>query len=76
MFEKYKNHKLELYVDLPDEGEKLISEFNTIDECLEYIKKELEKMQVEYFYFRLLDNEDSIMVDYGSYFRFYKIKIK
>lgn len=76
MFGKYKNRKLELYVDLPDEGEKLINQFNTIDDCLEYIKKELEKMQIEYFYFRLLDNEDSIMVDYGSYFRFYKIKIK
>ena len=70
------NKKYRLSVLFPDNSVDYIGIYNTEKETIDKIKKELSRLEIEWYYFRILQLQpDKIRIDYGSHTTFYEIEL-
>lgn len=70
------NKKYKLTVLFPDDSIDDLGTYNSEKEAIDKIKRELSRLEIEWYYFRILQLQpDKIRIDYGSYTTFYEIEL-
>lgn len=70
------NKKYKLTVLFPDDSIDDLGTYNSEKEVIDKIKRELSRLEIEWYYFRILQLQpDKIRIDYGSYTTFYEIEL-
>jgi hypothetical protein len=70
------NKKYKLTVLFPDNSIDELGTYNSEKEAIDKIKRELARLEIEWYYFRILQlKADKIKIDYGSHTTFYEIEL-
>lgn len=70
------NKKYKLTVLFPDNSIDDLGTYNSEKEVIDKIKQELARLEIEWYYFRILQLQpDKIKIDYGSHTTFYEIEL-
>ena len=70
------NKKYKLTVLFPDNSIDDLGTYNSEKEVIDKIKKELARLEIEWYYFRILQLQpDKSKIDYGSHTTFYEIEL-